>query len=110
MSEMRIKVGDDRPWYSVLRSAVDSDLTDIATVKLYMRLQGGSANKINNATVVIESKTTTTANVRYDPVAADVDTKGTYDMYWKATFTTGGKDARFPSEGYDKVIIAASLE
>ena len=110
MAELRIKQGDDRPWNTVLTSAGDDDLTDVASAVVFMRPVNGSTNKINGSAAVVGTLTTTTAALTYNPSSADVDTPGEYRLYWKVTFTTGSKVAAFPSEGFDRIVIVANYE
>ena len=110
MATLYIKEDDTRPWTTTLTSAGDDDLTDVASAVVYMRLETGGANKINGSGVTVGTLTTTTAPLTYSPTAADVNTAGTYLLYWSVTFTTGSKVARFPSEGFDTVVIEANYE
>lgn len=110
MSELRIKVGDTRPWNTTLTSAGDDDLTDVASAVLFMRPINSTTNKINGSVVVVGTLTTTTAPMLYNPLTADVDTAGEFDLYWLVTFTTGAKVARWPSEGFDRVVIEPNFE
>ena len=110
MAGMYIKVGDTRPWSTVLTSVGDDNLTDIASSVLYMRAEDGSTNKIDGSAAVVGTKTATTAALTYSPTSDDVDTPGEYRLYWKVTFTTGSKTAAFPSNGFDRVVIGESFE
>ena len=110
MSELTIHKDDDRPWYTVLTAGSDSDLTQVTAVKLYMRKQGGTKNVIDGVAAVIESQAVASVNVRYDPVAADVDEVGIFEAYWHATFTGGGT-GRFPTEpDFDLITIVRNFE
>lgn len=108
-SKMFIKKGSDRPWYSTLKSDVDTDLTDVTGVVVYMRKAGAEVNVVDGEAAVIEAQTTTSISVRYDPASGDVDDPGTFNLYWLATFTSG-RTGRFPSEGFDQVLIGANFE
>ena len=110
MAGMYIKQGDTRPWKTVLTSVGDDDLTDVASAVVYMRLEGASTNKIDGVDATVGTKTKTTCPLTYSPSAADVDTTGTYNLYWRVTFTTGLTVASFPSRGYDQVVIEATYE
>ena len=109
-SLVHMKVGDSRPWIFSFNSDGDSDFTDVASAKLYMRLESGGANKIDGGDLVIGTKTTAAAAATYSPITADMDTAGRYRAYVLVTFTTGTKTARFPSNGYDTVVIEESYE
>ena len=110
MAGMYIKVGDTRPWSTVLTSVGDDDLTDIDSVVLFMRAEDGTTNKIDGAAVAMGTLTIDSAPMTYNPSVADVDTSGVYKLYWCVTFTTGSKEARFPSEGFDELVIGESFE
>lgn len=110
MATLHIKEDDTRPWTTTLTSAGDDDLTDVASAVVYMRLETGGSNKIDGTAAVVGTTTAATAPMTYNPTAADVNTAGTYLLYWSVTFTTGSLVARFPSEGFDKVVIEANYE
>ena len=66
---------------------LDWDLTEAGlTVKLVARLPTANSPKINRAAVVIGAWT-----VRYDPIPADVNTIGTYDVQIEVTRADGRK-------------------
>ena len=111
MSTLNVKKGDTRSWYSVFTAdaASDSDLNDVSTVTFFMRKLGDTTNVINGAIGVVVSKTTTKVNVRYDPVAADVDDEGKFETYWLATFIDS-RVGRWPSKGFDMVRIGDNFE
>ena len=109
-SSVTYKVGDSKPWVFSLNSDGDSDFTDVASAKLYMRLESGGANKIDGGDLVIGTKTTAAAAATYSPITADMDTAGRYRAYVLVIFTTGSKTARFPSNGYDTVVIEESYD
>ena len=110
-SPITIKVGDDRPWNTTLTSAGDDDLTDVASMTVYMSDVNSTANKINGTAATLSTAATAASlPVTYSPSTADVNTTGTFSLYWRGVFTTGSKVARWPSKGYDRVIIQPNFE
>lgn len=82
-------VGNRNP--SITENIVDSsgaavDLTS-STVRFKMRAVGSSTLKVDAAAVIVAPATA--GNVRYDWLAADVDTASEYLCWWEVT--TGGK-------------------
>lgn len=80
--------GDRNPSISetITVNGVAFDLTN-STVKFKMRAVGSSTLKVDAVAVVVSPATG--GNVRYDWLAADVDTAGSYLAWWEVT--TSGK-------------------
>ncbi len=88
------------------------DFSTVTAVVFYMRKSRATVNKINGAAAVVVSSTTAAVVVRYDWAAADVDTAGDYEGYWKATFANTKTD-RFPADDsgkYNTIKILGSFE
>jgi hypothetical protein len=84
---------------------LDWDLqTSGVTAKLIARLPGAVSPKISRAAVV-----TGPWEVRFDPLAADVDTIGAYDVEVEAT-RSDGKKITLPTEGFLSWVIGADLD
>ena len=106
MATLTIKKGDDRPWNTTLTSAGDDDLTDVASIAVFMRKSNSTSNKINGTAATLSTAATTASlPVTYNPSTADVNSTGDYTVLWKGTFTTGSKIGTWPSKGFDKVVI-----
>ncbi len=111
MSVLTIKQGDDRPWNTVLKSAGDDDLTDVASIDVFMRKNNSTTNKINGTAATLSTLATAASlPVTYSPSTADVNSTGDFTLYWKGTFTTGSKIGTWPSKGFDKVVIQPNYE
>lgn len=106
MGILTIKKGDDRPWNTTLTSAGDDDLTDIASMTVFMREKTSTSNKINGTAATLSTAATAASlPVTYSPSTADVSSTGDFTLYWKGVFTTGSKIATWPSKGFDNVVI-----
>lgn len=110
MATMYIKVGDTRPWNTTLTSVGDADLTDVASMTVFMRKKNSTSNKIDDTAAILSTLATAASlPVTYAPTTADVDSTGDYNLYWRGVFT-GSKVARWPSKGFDRVIIEPTYE
>jgi hypothetical protein len=86
-------------------AGIDWDLqTSGVTAKLIARLPGEASPKISRSVTV-----TGAWQVRFDPLAADVDTIGAYDVEVEAT-RADGKKITLPTEGYLSWVIGADLD
>lgn len=81
-----------------------ADLTS-STVKFVMGVAGGTPKVTAAATIVAP----TLGTVRYDWIAGDTDTPGTYSAEWQVTYANG-KAQTFPSDGYNTIAIIADLD
>lgn len=82
------------------------DLTSATAVKFIMRLATGGTPKVNAAAVIA---TPTAGVVRYDWIAADTDTAGSYVAEWQVTWA-GGKQQTFPTLTFHSIEILADLD
>ena len=110
MGILTIKQGDDRPWNTTLTSAGDDDLTDVASMTVFMRRTNSTSNKINGTGATLGVATAASLPVTYSPSTADVNSTGDYALYWRGVFTTGSKIATWPSKGFDRVVIQPNYE
>ena len=110
-SPITIKRGNTRPWTTTLTSAGDDDLTDVASIAVYMRKVNSTSNTIDGTAAVLSTLATASSlPVTYNPSTANVSSSGDYNLYWRAVFTTGSKIATWPSKSFDKVIIESNYE
>lgn len=108
MNSFVIRKGDRLP-------ALTATLTDSAgtavnltggTVKLTMRILGGTTNKIDNASVTVVSATAGT--VSYAWAAADVNTTGLYHAEFEFT-NASALERTFPNPDFIMVHVLPSL-
>ncbi len=106
MGILTIKQGDNRPWTTTLTSAGDDDLTDVASIEVFMRKSNSTTNKIDGTAATLSTAATAASlPVTYSPSTADVNSTGDYTVLWKGTFTTGSKIGTWPSKGFDRVVV-----
>ena len=85
MDVLRIKVGDTRPWaFALYERGQVLQASDISSIVLSTKLQGGSVKKIND-----QSCTYSNGEAVYSPAPTDTDTAGTYDLELTVTMTDG---------------------
>jgi hypothetical protein len=108
MSEFKIKRHDRYP--SITATLLDGDGAAIdlsgCTVTFLMREQTAASLTVNAAATVVSAAAGT---VRYDWLAADVDTAGRYYCEWQITYPDT-KKMTVPTSGYDLVIIEEDLD
>lgn len=80
------------------------DVTGASSISFIMSKDGVA--KVNNSANVTQ-EVGALGIVRYDWVAADVDTPGDYVARWLVTWSTGVTQ-EFPSSRYDRVVISPS--
>lgn len=81
------------------------DLTDYTQVRFVMRATTGGGAKVN-ASAVIEDAAA--GAVRYDWIAADTDTAGTFVGEIEAV-SAGSRKRTFPTRGYLTIVIEPDL-
>lgn len=82
------------------------DLTTATGVQFIMRpLQGGPV-KVASPAVIVNAAG---GVVRYDWLAADTDTAGSYQAEWQVTWADG-KPQTFPTQSYHTVDVLADLD
>lgn len=110
MADFAIKAHDRLPAIRAqLLSASDEqpvDLTAAQQVRFIMVTQARAV--IVNAVAVIEAPATL-GIVRYDWIAADTATAGSYLGEWEVTWT-GGKKQTFPTATYHTIDVLADLD
>jgi hypothetical protein len=82
------------------------DLTTATGVTFIMKSTQGNTVKVNAAATVV---TPASGVVRYDWIAADTDTPGSYQAEWQVTWT-GGKKQTFPTLTYHTIDVLADLD
>lgn len=82
------------------------NLTTATGVKFIMRATGGGTVKVNAAAVIV---TPTAGVVRYDWIAADTATPGSYQAEWQVTWPDA-KPQTFPTASYHTVDVLADLD
>ena len=108
MPDLTIKAHDRLP--SIAATLVDAagapvDITG-STVTFIMATATSGTIKVNAAAVIVSG---TGGQVRYDWLAADTSTPGSYNAEWQVTFGSGKKQT-FPSDGYNTVTVFADLD
>lgn len=111
MSTFTIKKGDLVPAITAtLMQAVGStspaaiDLTTATGVKFAMRNRSTGTIKVDAAATVV---TAAAGTVKYQWIAADVDTVGDYDAEWQITWVSGRQTV--PGAGYDTIRVTADI-
>lgn len=84
-------------------SQVAVNLTSAAVVLVMKPAAGGSA--VRHTASIVSAPAGT---VKYDWVAGDTATAGTYNAEWEVTFSGGGIQT-FPNEAYFQITIADDL-
>jgi len=106
MSTFYMKQNDTQP--RMLATLQDGDGTAInltgASVRFHMRTLGGSTVVDAAATIV----TAASGLVRYDWVAADTDTVGSYQAEFEVTYSDTTIET-FPNSGYIRVEITDDI-
>lgn len=105
---INFKVNDRRPSLRVNLRGVDGtsiDLTGASNVRLAMAPEGTQNLKVDGVCVIENAPT---GQVRYDWLAADVDTVGTFQAEFQVNFTDGTQQT-VPSSGYLYITFQSRL-
>ena len=108
MADFTLKAHDRLPSIQAVLSSGGTpvDLTGATGVTFIMKAAQGNTVKVNSAAVIV---TPTGGVVRYDWLAVDTDTPGSYLAEWQVTWT-GGKKQTFPTLTFHSVDILADLD
>lgn len=82
------------------------NLTTASGVKFILKLETGTVAKVNANAVIVDAPT---GVVRYDWLAIDTDTPGSYLGEWQVTWADGRKQT-FPTLTYHTVDVLADLD
>lgn len=107
-ADFTIKAHDRLPSIqaTLLSAGVPVDLTTATGVKFILKLENGSTPKVNAAATIV---TAASGLVRYDWLAVDTDTPGSYLGEWEVTWS-GGKKQTFPTLTYHAIDVLADLD
>jgi hypothetical protein len=103
-ADFTIKANDRLP---SIQATLNADLTTATGVTFIMKAISGGAIKVNAAAVIVSSGATSV--VRYDWLAIDTATVGSYQAEWQVTFP-GPKKQTFPTLTYHSVDVVADLD
>lgn len=118
MADFDIKANDRLPTIEATLGygtpAVQADLDALATaladpatrVSFIMRKAGDPTPKIDKLATVADAAA---RRVRYEWVAGDTDTPGTYEAEWEVIFPSG-KPQTFPLKTYHSIAVLADLD
>jgi len=108
MADWTMKAHDRLPSIQAVLSSGGNpvDLTGATGVKFIMKTAQGNTIKVNTAATIV---TANAGVVRYDWLAVDTDTAGSYQAEWQVTWT-GGKTQTFPTTSYHTIDILADLD
>jgi hypothetical protein len=102
-ADFTIKANDRLP---SIQATLSADLTTATGVNFIMKSIQGNTIKVNAAATIV---TPASGVVRYDWIAADTATPGSYQAEWQVTWT-GGKKQTFPTLTYHSVDVLADLD
>lgn len=103
MADFTLKAHDRLP---SIQATLSADLTTATGVKFIMKATQGNTVKVNAAATIVSAAS---GVVRYDWLAVDTDTPGSYQAEWQVTWT-GGKAQTFPTTSYHTVDVLADLD
>ena len=108
MADFTLKAHDRLPSIQAALTTAGApvDLTGATGVNFIMKATQGNTVKVNAAATIV---TAATGVVRYDWLAIDTDTPGSFQAEWQVTWT-GGKKQTFPTLTYHTVDILADLD
>ena len=102
-ADFTIKAHDRLP---SIQATLSADLTTATGVKFIMKSIQGNTVKVNATATVV---TPASGVVRYDWIAADTDTPGSYQAEWQVTWSAG-KTQTFPTLTYHSIDVLADLD
>jgi hypothetical protein len=102
-ADFTIKANDRLP---SIQATLSADLTTATGVNFIMKSVQGNTIKVNAAATIV---TPASGVVRYDWIAADTATPGSYQAEWQVTWT-GGKKQTFPTLTYHSIDVLADLD
>lgn len=102
-ADFTIKANDRLP---SIQATLSADLTTATGVKFIMKAATGNTVKVNAAATIV---TPASGIVRYDWLAVDTATPGSYLGEWEVTFT-GGKKQTFPTLTFHTIDVLADLD
>lgn len=105
MSTFYLKTNDRYPSIAATLKLSDGTAIDLTGATVVFHMTRGATPKVNAAAVVVSAAA---GQVRYDWVAGDTDTPGTYACEWQATLASG-KVVTVPNNGDDTVVIRTEL-
>lgn len=103
MADFSIKSFDRLP---SIQATLSANLTTATSVDFIMRPAAGGAVKVNAAAVIVDADG---GVVRYDWLAADTDTPGSYQAEWEVHWP-GPKTQTFPTLSYHTIDVLADLD
>lgn len=108
MADFAIKAHDRLPSIQATLSTAGApvDLTAATAVTFIMRPAAGGTVKVDAAATIVSAAS---GVVRYDWVAADTNTPGSYQAEWEVVWT-GGRKQTFPTLTYHTVDVLADLD
>jgi hypothetical protein len=108
MADVTLKAHDRLPSIQAVLSSAGGpvDLSAATGVNFIMKAAQGNTVKVNAAATIISPSG---GVVRYDWLAVDTDTPGSFQAEWQVTWT-GGKKQTFPTLTYHTVDILADLD
>lgn len=108
MGTLTMKKDDLEPKYvATLRNADGTavDLTNATSVSLIVKQQNGAKNFKSAGAFVNRAN----GIVSYTWTSGNTDTTGTFQMEWEVVWPTNRPET-FPNNGYDTLVIGASLD
>lgn len=89
-----------------IQATLSADLTTAVGVDFIMRAAAGGAAKVNAPAVIVNAAG---GVVRYDWLAADTDTPGSFQGEWEVHWP-GAKTQTFPTLTYHTIAVLADLD
>jgi len=103
VADFTIKANDRLP---SIQATLSADLTTATGVNFIMKSAQGNTIKVNAAATVVDAAA---GVVRYDWLAVDTATPGSYQAEWQVTWP-GPKKQTFPTLTYHTIDVLADLD